>query len=178
MSHVFNGRRLFNADISGWDVSRVTTMAGMFANAAAFNQPIGAWDVGRVDNMMFMFYEASAFNQPIGGWNMRRVTNAHRMLDGADAFQQWVSGWSLDELSCPFFLQDLGEHRLRVAGVDLEWYPSQRGRQIDQWLRAHDMVVTVRRSIHHTILWGKLPEELVRAVGQWLGLDIMKCILP
>jgi hypothetical protein len=104
---------------------------------------------------------------------MRRVTNARGMLVGADAFRQLVSGWSVRELACPF--DKLGDH-IRVAGMDLRWHPSHRDRPIDQWLRVHDMVVLLRRSIHQTILWRKLPEELMRSVGWWLGLDILHCI--
>jgi hypothetical protein len=109
---------------------------------------------------------------------MRRVTNTHRMLCRADSFQQFVSGWSLESsigLTCPF--EYLQEFRIRVAGVELEWYPSHRSRPLGQSLRAHDMVVLLRRSFHQSVLWRKLPEELVRAVGQWLGLDISEYIL-
>jgi surface protein len=54
-----------NADISCWDVSRVTNMNSMFLVARAFNQNIGSWDVSRVTNMNAMFSSASAFNQNI-----------------------------------------------------------------------------------------------------------------
>ena len=47
----FNDTRAFNADISGWDTSSVTSMAGMFADAASFNQDIGGWDTSSVTDM-------------------------------------------------------------------------------------------------------------------------------
>jgi hypothetical protein len=119
-----------------------------------------------------MFCDATAFNQPIGGWIMRGTT-VYQMLAGADAFQQLLSGWLVCDVDCPF--QNLGDNRIRVAGMDLEWHPSHRGRPIDQWLCAHDMVVLLRRSIHQTVLWRKLPEELVCLVGHWLGLNILHC---
>jgi hypothetical protein len=165
----------FDQPLADWNVSRVKTMVGMFCGAAAFNHPIGAWDVGAVTDMDYMFWEATAFNQPIGGWDMRRVTNTHRMLCGADSFQQLVSGWSVcSSMSSPF--EDRCNHYIRVAGMDLEWYPSQCGRRIDQSLRAHDMVVLLRRSFYQSFLWWKLPEELAHMVGQWLGLDISERI--
>ena len=48
--------KLFNEDISQWDVSSVTNMAGMFMGAEVFNQDIGDWDVSSVTNMEGMFY--------------------------------------------------------------------------------------------------------------------------
>jgi len=48
----------FNQDISNWNVSNVTNIAGMFYNAYKFNQPIGNWDVSNVDDMEVTFYGA------------------------------------------------------------------------------------------------------------------------
>jgi surface protein len=72
--------RWFNDDIGGWDVSRVTNMAGMFEGAESFNQDIGGWDVSRVKNMRNMFLGAESFNQDISGWDVDRV------LDMTDTF--------------------------------------------------------------------------------------------
>jgi hypothetical protein len=102
------------------------------------------------------------------------VTDVHHMMVRADAFQQFLSGWSLFELWC-LFEYNADDHRIRVAGIDLAWYPSHNDRKVDQWLRAHDMVVLLRRSFYQTILWRKLPEELAHMVGYWLGLNITKC---
>jgi len=41
----------FTDDISNWDTSQVTNMAGMFYGAATFNLNIGAWDTSQVTNM-------------------------------------------------------------------------------------------------------------------------------
>ena len=45
----------FNDDISGWDVSNVTHMQGMFWFAQAFNQDIGRWNVSKVKVIGDMF---------------------------------------------------------------------------------------------------------------------------
>ena len=42
-------------DISGWDTSSVTDMAGMFHRAIYFNQDISGWDTAQVTNMRAMF---------------------------------------------------------------------------------------------------------------------------
>jgi surface protein len=185
MHSMFCGARAFNQPLEAWNVSRVTNMQSMFEGAAAFNQPIGAWDVRAVTSMEYMFHKAHAFNQPIGGWNMSCVLSVFRMLVRADAFQQWIEPWSMSGLADPWSRQDDTSHIhgfsnpfhhvhnrcYHIAGVDLEWHLSHRGRQFEQWVRAHDMVVLLRRSIHQTFLWRKLPEELSRMVGQWLGLE-------
>jgi len=43
MESLFEYKYSFNADIGGWDVSKVTNMESMFEEATAFNQAIGNW---------------------------------------------------------------------------------------------------------------------------------------
>ena len=63
----------YNPNISKWDVSNVTNMAGIFYNKDYFNSGIGAWDVSSVTNMNYMFYGADRFNQDIGQWDVSSV---------------------------------------------------------------------------------------------------------
>ena len=58
MSGAFLNRVSFNEDISGWDVSSVTSTNNLFRGASSFNQPIGNWDVSSVTSMQFMFLGA------------------------------------------------------------------------------------------------------------------------
>ena len=62
------GTTSFNQDISGWDVSNVTSMSGMFFLATSFNQDIGDWDVSNVTNMHRMFGGGGSFSQMTGCW--------------------------------------------------------------------------------------------------------------
>ena len=55
------------AGIGCWDVSSVTNMRVMLADAKAFNEPIGDWDVSSVTDMFAMLYGATSFNQQLGG---------------------------------------------------------------------------------------------------------------
>ena len=54
-------------EISGWNVSKVTDMNELFADATAFNQPLNDWDVSNVTEMSEMFESATSFNQPLTG---------------------------------------------------------------------------------------------------------------
>jgi surface protein len=45
---------VFNQNIGGWDVSKVTDMSYMLSSASAFNQDIGNWDVSKVTTMVWM----------------------------------------------------------------------------------------------------------------------------
>jgi surface protein len=88
-----------NQNISSWDVSNVTDMGFMFANATAFNQPIGNWDVSNVTDMKQMFYNAASFNQPIGDWDVSNVTNMQTMFYRVVAFNQPIENWDVSNVT-------------------------------------------------------------------------------
>jgi len=51
MQWTFASTPLFNGDISGWDMSNVTSLFAMFYQATSFNQNLGAWDIDQITNM-------------------------------------------------------------------------------------------------------------------------------
>ena len=79
---------LLTYNLSGWDVSKVTDMSGMFAGATAFNQDLSRWGskTGNVTNMSDMFQEAIAFNYNLSGWDVSKVTDMSGMFFRAIAF--------------------------------------------------------------------------------------------
>ena len=86
MSSMFR-KSSFNGDISGWNVSSVTTMSNMFSSASAFNGDISGWNVSSVTDMSDMFHDASAFNWNLNDWNVSSVTDHVRhVLTSASAF--------------------------------------------------------------------------------------------
>merc|ERR1712194_932080 len=79
----------FNAGLSSWDTSGVTTMRAMFRRASAFNQPLSL-DTSSVTDMRNMFGGASAFNQPLS-LDTWEVTGMSFMFNRALAFNQPLS---------------------------------------------------------------------------------------
>ena len=85
--------------IGDWDVSKVTDMNSMFAEALNFNEDISRWDVRNVTDMRFMFYLTNKFNQDISNWQVGNVTNMSRMFDSADVFNQDLSTWDVSQVT-------------------------------------------------------------------------------
>ena len=84
MSAMFRECRLFNDDITNWDVSNVTRMDLMFYGGNSFNQNIGNWDVSNVTNMVAMFGgygQDMAFDQDISSWQISQVTNFNLFMN-------------------------------------------------------------------------------------------------
>ena len=67
---MFSYAKLFDADISKWDVSRVKDMNGMFRGATIFNGDLTKWDVSSVKDMHGMFWGATLFKRKLcgGAW--------------------------------------------------------------------------------------------------------------
>jgi surface protein len=68
ITNISLGGELFNQNISGWDVSRLSDFSRMFYGADIFNQNISGWDVSNATNMDEMFSGASEFDQDLSGW--------------------------------------------------------------------------------------------------------------
>lgn len=104
MSSLFDGYglasgRLFNEDISSWDVSRVTSMENMFRGARAFNQDLSSWDVSRVVSMYDMFMNAASFNSDVSSWNVSNVISMKGMFNNADTFNGDLSAWDISQVT-------------------------------------------------------------------------------
>lgn len=108
----------FDGDISGWDVSNVENMDGMFANSkftgenGIFKLPEG----NVVTNMKDMFF-GSMFNSDISDWDVSNVTNMYRMFK-CSSFSYDISGWNVNE-ECSF--KEMFEDS-PLEGNEPEWY--------------------------------------------------------
>ncbi len=82
-SAMFKQAVSFNQDISGFKMSKVSTLANMFSGASLFNQDLSAWNVGMVSTMNAMFQDASVFDQDLSSWNIATLSSASDIFKGA-----------------------------------------------------------------------------------------------
>lgn len=98
----FQGQKLFNQEIGTWDVSKVTTMLGLFnivgGYTGVFNNggssSINTWNTGLVTNMQQVFSNQVNFNQNVGAWNTANVTNMSYMFNCGTADGKFNNGGS------------------------------------------------------------------------------------
>jgi len=91
----------FNGDVSGWNVSSVVDMTGLFSITSHFNQPLNNWDIrgtiiGTISPInLAMFQGAIAFNQPLNNWDVSITTNFGNLFNGATSFNQDLGDWDV-----------------------------------------------------------------------------------
>ena len=100
MTGMFCGLRLFNGDLSGWDVGQVKSMAFMFSGTHSFTGDISRWDVSHVKNMMAMFNGASEFDGNLSCWDVSNVENMSDMFHLATSFSGRgdLSDWEVEDI--------------------------------------------------------------------------------
>lgn len=91
--YAFNGASLFNTDsLNNLDMSGVTSIGAMFAQAPKFNGDIGGWDTSDIADFSRLFFNygynstSSDFDQDISGWDITAINNP---------------GWSLNQMFYP-----------------------------------------------------------------------------
>ena len=77
---MFENVLAFDSDISGWDVSSVQNMLGMFYRSSLFNNDISSWDVSAVTTMRNLFIYANQFGQKLCEWNIGEDTDVRDMF--------------------------------------------------------------------------------------------------
>jgi len=82
MSSLFHGVTELKADISNWDVSKVTNMGHIF-KYSTFNPDISKWNVSNVTDMRLAFCDA-AFDGDLSKWNISKVENMSRFMEDVD----------------------------------------------------------------------------------------------
>ena len=94
MAGTFNGCKDI-CDLSKWDTSKVTSMVNMFYGCSTFNGNISNWDVSKVKRFDSMFYGCSSFNQDISNWDISSAKNLSKMFYKCRKFNQPIQKWNI-----------------------------------------------------------------------------------
>ena len=94
MAGTFNGCKDI-CDLSKWDTSKVTSMVNMFYECSTFNGNISNWDVSKVKRFDSMFYGCSSFNQDISNWDISSAENLSYMFYNCRKFNQPIQKWNI-----------------------------------------------------------------------------------
>ena len=90
---MFSENRVFNQNISSWQMDNVTSFYRMFYVASTYNMPMDAWRTGSVTDMGRMFHMASDFNQALDSWQTDSVKTMESLFYSADKFNQPLNSW-------------------------------------------------------------------------------------
>ena len=87
-------------DISSWNVSSVTDMTTMFDSCEELESvgDISKWDVSNVTDMAFMFCNCVYFNQDISKWDVSKVSDMEYMFYRCKKFNQDLSDWGVSNV--------------------------------------------------------------------------------
>lgn len=99
---MFRYCKVFNADVSGWTLSKCENLTVTFSDCLAFNQNVGGWNVKNVTSMVETFRSCESFDQDLGAWDVSNVTDMAGMFaygdengfnnGGSDSIKNWDTG--------------------------------------------------------------------------------------
>lgn len=96
---MFQNSGIVSGNLNNWNVSNVTNMSYMFNGASSFNEDLNDWDVSNVTTMAFMFTNANAFNGNVSAWNISSLTQADQLFYNASAFDQNLGNWDISNIT-------------------------------------------------------------------------------
>jgi len=99
MTGMFAEASSFTGDLSNWDVSNVTDLQGMFVEASSFTSDLSNWDVSNVIVAEALFLDASSFTSDLSNWDVSNMTNLAGMFDGASSFTSDLSSWDVSAVT-------------------------------------------------------------------------------
>jgi hypothetical protein len=101
MVQTFIGASLMDADVTGWDVSKVGSLSYTFSNAVKF-EGVGlqTWKMGSVTDMTGTFSGASSMNANFTGWIVEKVTALASTFFNAAKFEgDGLNQWNIAKVT-------------------------------------------------------------------------------
>ncbi|WP_299246484.1 BspA family leucine-rich repeat surface protein [uncultured Aquimarina sp.] len=102
MERMFANADMFDENIASWNVGNVQDFSLMFFGTDNFNQNVNDWNIGAfvtgVVNIDFMFAETASFNQPLNRWDITKIDRFDFTFSGAAKFNQDLSDWDLSNV--------------------------------------------------------------------------------
>jgi Mycoplasma protein of unknown function, DUF285 len=103
-------QRPFDEDLSEWDTSNATTMAGMFAGATHFTgKGLERWNVAKVTDFSYMFAGVLEFAGNLSSWNTSRALTMAGMFLKARRFNGDLSRIDVANVASMSFMFDHAE---------------------------------------------------------------------
>ena len=99
LAGTFNDVSNFNQNLSSWNTTNVTSLNQTFAEATSFNGNITNWNTSNVTSLAFTFSLANTFNQPIGNWNIANVLDIGSAFRRANTFNQPIGNWNTSKVT-------------------------------------------------------------------------------
>ena len=83
-----NGGGAMNADLSTWDVAKVTTLKETFEEQSAFTgEGLAKWNTAQVTTLHTTFGYTNEFNGNLGSWDVAKVKTMYFAFKGASKFE-------------------------------------------------------------------------------------------
>ena len=92
--------KIFDCDLSNWNISNVIDTNLMFNNCHKFTgKGIENWNVSKVKNMYAMFGDCKQFNCDLSDWDVSNVKNMNAMFSGCKKFTgKGLENWDISNV--------------------------------------------------------------------------------
>ena len=82
---------LFNADLSNWNVGKVTNAESAFGSSPLFDSDVSKWNVAKMKTINRMFGWAPKFNSDVSKWDVSKVTAAASFMASSTQSRKWAT---------------------------------------------------------------------------------------
>jgi len=89
-----------NPNTTNWNISKVTTLTGIFEKNNFANPDVSNWDTGKVTTLYSSFFNASSVNLDVSGWDTSSVTDMRYTFLGCTSLVGLqISGFDVSSLT-------------------------------------------------------------------------------